>query len=301
MKKTIKNIALCAFLGLAAGVGFTSCEDYLTITPTNRIVEEDFWEDKNDLQNVVNACYARLIRNDIMKKYIEWGEMRGDNFERTTGNSSTDILNVMNANLLSTNDMFDWTQFYNAINYCNKVLAHGEETIARDESFSRGDWLPIRAEMITLRAFCHYYLLRTFGEVPYVTFDYNNDSQDFLIAQSTQIQVLDSIIKDLESIKADAMNDYGNTVQNAGRVTKKTVYTMLADVYLYHCSAGLREMYRVLQLGDGHHGGKLQEAAERKWSSAGRSDRPHSGGLAHSKHRKHHFHQSVLLQHHGSL
>ena len=107
----------------------------------------------------------------------------------------------------------------NSINYCNKVLAHGEETIARDESFSRGDWLPIRAEMITLRAFCHYYLLRTFGEVPYVTFDYNNDSQDFLIAQSTQIQVLDSIIKDLESIKADAMNDYGNTVQNAGRVT----------------------------------------------------------------------------------
>ena len=236
MKKTIKNIALCAFLGLAVGVGFTSCEDYLTITPTNRIVEEDFWEDKNDLQNVVNACYARLIRNDIMKKYIEWGEMRGDNFERTTGNSSTDILNVMNANLLSTNDMFDWTQFYNAINYCNKVLAHGEETIARDESFSRGDWLPIRAEMITLRAFCHYYLLRTFGEVPYVTFDYNNDSQDFLIAQSTQIQVLDSIIKDLESIKADAMNDYGNTVQNAGRVTKKTVYTMLADVYLWRAS-----------------------------------------------------------------
>ena len=174
MKKTIKNIALCALLGLAAGVGFTSCEDYLTITPTNRIVEEDFWEDKNDLQNVVNACYARLIKSDIMEKYIEWGEMRGDNFERTTGNSSTNILNVMNANLLSTNRMFDWTQFYNAINYCNKVLAHGEETIARDESFSRGDWLPIRAEMITLRAFCHYYLLRTFGEVPYVTFDYKS-------------------------------------------------------------------------------------------------------------------------------
>ena len=236
MKKKIKNIALCSMVALAVGAGLSSCEDYLTITPTDRIVEEDFWEDKNDLQNVVNACYARLIRDDIMSKYIQWGEMRSDNFERATGNSALNILNLMNANLLSTNRMFDWTVFYNAINYCNKVLAHGEETVQKDESFSRGDWMPIRAEMMTLRAFCHYYLVRTFGEVPYVTFEYNNDSQNFLIGQSTQIQVLDSIINDLESVKGDAMNDYGNTVENAGRVTKKTVYTFLADVYLWRAS-----------------------------------------------------------------
>ncbi|MBR3529958.1 MAG: RagB/SusD family nutrient uptake outer membrane protein [Bacteroidaceae bacterium] len=236
MKKKIKNIALCSLVALAVGAGLSSCEDYLTITPTDRIVEEDFWEDKNDLQNVVNACYARLIHGDIMDKYIQWGEMRSDNFERATGSSALNILNLMNANLLSTNRMFDWTVFYNAINYCNKVLAHGEETVQKDESFSRGDWMPIRAEMITLRAFCHYYLVRTFGEVPYVTFEYNNDSQNFLIGQSTQIQVLDSIINDLELVKSYAMNDYGNTVENAGRVTKKTVYAFLADAYLWRAS-----------------------------------------------------------------
>ena len=118
----------------------------------------------------------------------------------------------------------------------------------KDESFSRGDWMPIRAEMMTLRAFCHYYLVRTFGEVPYVTFEYNNDSQNFLIGQSTQIQVLDSIINDLESVKSYAMNDYGNTVENAGRVTKKTVYTFLACQLqgrqsehhgFHHCTTGL--------------------------------------------------------------
>lgn len=236
MKKKIKNIVLCSLVALGAGAGLSSCEDYLTITPSDRIVEEDFWEDKNDLQNVVNACYARLIKNDILSKYIQWGELRGDNFEKATGSSSTDITNVMNANLLSTNGMFSWTAFYNAINYCNKVLAHGEEIVQKDESFSRGDWMPIRAEMMTIRAFCHYYLVRTFGEVPYVTFEYNNDSQDFQLGQSTQIQVLDSIINDLENVKGDAMNDYGNTVANAGRVTKKTVYTLLADVYLWRAS-----------------------------------------------------------------
>ena len=54
----IKNIALIGMVAVTGGWGLTSCDDFLTITPTNSIVEEDFWKDRNDLQNVVNACYA---------------------------------------------------------------------------------------------------------------------------------------------------------------------------------------------------------------------------------------------------
>jgi len=232
----IKNIALIGMVAVTGGLGLTSCDDFLTITPTNSIVEEEFWKDKNDLQNVVNACYARLIKGDILTKYCEWGEMRSDNFEKRTGVSNTDINNVMNANLLPTNIIYDWTPFYNEINFCNKVLAHGPEIVRNDESFSDGDWQPIRAEMLTLRAFSHYYLVRTFERIPYVTVDYNNDSQDFLIGQSEQIEVLDSIIADLEIAKDIAMNSYGNTVEDKGRITKKAVYALLADVYLWRAS-----------------------------------------------------------------
>ena len=220
----------------AGSLSFSSCEDYLTITPTDRIVEEEFWEDKNDLKNALTACYRRMIENDMMKKYILWGEVRSDNFELTTGVTATNITNLMNANLLSTNNIFTWTCFYNLINYCNKILVRGPEIVQKDESFSNGDWLPMRAEAITLRAFAHYYLVRTFGEVPYVTTEYNNDGQDFLIGQSTQIEVLDNIISDLESVKDQAMIDYGNTSDNKGHITRKAVYTMLADVYLWRAS-----------------------------------------------------------------
>ena len=170
----MNNIYKCFLAGalLTAGsISFSSCEDYLTITPTDRIVEEEFWEDKNDLQNALTACYLRLIQNDMMKKYILWGEVRSDNFEITTGVTNTNMTNMMNANLMSTNNIVTWTCFYNLINYCNKILTHGPEIVTKDESFSNGDWLPMRAEAITLRAFAHYYLVRTFGEVPYVTID----------------------------------------------------------------------------------------------------------------------------------
>lgn len=233
-RNSFNKFVICGCLTLSAFL--VACEDYLTIMPTNQIVEEDFWQDKRDLENVVAACYKRLITSDLMTKYIVCGEMRSDNFTLASGNTNEDITNLMNANLLPSSSMFSWEAFYNEINYCNKVLSHGPVIVERDASFSQGDWTPIEAEMITLRALMHFMLVRSWGEVPYVSVDYNNNSQDFMIHQSTQQEVLDSIILDLEYAKTYAMNDYGKTVWNKGRITKKAVYALLADVYLWRAS-----------------------------------------------------------------
>ena len=237
MRHHITNIALCGLLAAGVGTGLTSCDDFLTITPSSSIVEEDFWQDRNDLNSAVFACYKRMVDNDMLSKYIYWGEVRSDNFERSsTIGATSETAQIMNANLLETYRGFAWTPMYNAINYCNKVLAHGPEVVANDESFSEGEWTPIRAEIITLRALCHFYLVRTFGEIPYITVDYNNDSQELKAPQSTQLEVLDNIIADLEEVKDQAMVDYGNTVDNKGRITRKAVYALLADVYLWRAS-----------------------------------------------------------------
>ena len=257
MKNIIKHITLCGLVAVGASMGLSSCEDFLTITPTDKIVEEEFWQDKNDLNNAVMGCYKRMVSSDLLSKYIYWGEERSDNVERSSSlTASSPIVNIMNANLLPTYYQFSWEAMYNAINYCNKVLVHASDVIENDESFSTSDWLPIRAEIITLRALSHFYLVRTFGEVPYITMDYNNDSQELRAVQSTQLAVLDSIVSDLESIKNDAMIDYGNTVENKGRVTKKAVYALLADVYLWRASykAGNNQPFTKVTLPSAYNG-----------------------------------------------
>ena len=184
MRHHITNIALCGLIAAGVSAGLSSCEDFLTITPSSSIVEEEFWQDKNDLNSAVFACYKRMVDNDLLNKYIYWGELRSDNFERSTAIPATsETAQIMNANLLETYRGFAWTPMYNAINYCNKVLAHGPEVVANAESFSAGEWTPIRAEIITLRALCHFYLVRTYGEIPYITIDYNNDSLELKSAQ----------------------------------------------------------------------------------------------------------------------
>ncbi len=237
MKKNITKTYWIVGLMFAALLPcLSSCEDFLTITPTNRTVEEDYWSDRNDLEATMAACYVRMTGEDMMNKFIQWGEMRSDNFEKSVGVTATNVTNLMNANLLSTNPIFNWTCFYNEINYCNKILTHGPEIVENDETFSNGDWLPIKAEAITLRALCHFYLTRTFGDVPYITQDFNNDNQRFKIGQSTQMEVLDSIIMDLESVKNTAMKSYGNSTEDRARITRKAVYALLADVYLWRAS-----------------------------------------------------------------
>ena len=232
-------------LGLAISIAvlpasfftFTSCEDYLTITPTSSIVEEEFWQDKNDLNNALFGCYKSMTGADFLTKVIYWGEMRSDDCERSAETGSTSaIANIMNANILPTYAIYDWTPMYKTINYCNKVLAHGPEVVATDESFSNQSWEPIKAEVMTIRALCYFYLVRSFGEVPYITDDINNNSQQLSYPQCTQLYILNQIIKDLEYAKTIAMSEYGNNVANKGRITKKAVYSILADVHLWRAS-----------------------------------------------------------------
>ena len=67
----IKKLALCACV--AAGLGLASCEDFLTITPKDKIVEEaqanaqeEIEKSRVDLENLSNEEYE-LIYNALSK------------------------------------------------------------------------------------------------------------------------------------------------------------------------------------------------------------------------------------------
>ena len=50
--KSFKSRYYIIFLAGLLTLGTSSCTDWLTIYPQNRVVEENFWEDKNDLEGV---------------------------------------------------------------------------------------------------------------------------------------------------------------------------------------------------------------------------------------------------------
>ena len=226
-------VSACAFITL----GTTSCVDFLTLYPSNEITEEQFWEDRTDLESGIRGCWKQFISQDIMERMVVWGECRSDNFDLMT-ESWDDMKDLMNANLLETNSLFSWSSFYKPINFCNKVLQYGPLVVERDKSFTSEDWKPVEAEMKALRALNYFYLVRTFREIP---FEFNPIGSEHDVKEHSGRQfmaevVLDSIINDVEAVKDNGMRQYTNELDNKGRFTRESIYTLLADMYLWRAA-----------------------------------------------------------------
>ncbi|MCF0198189.1 MAG: RagB/SusD family nutrient uptake outer membrane protein [Bacteroidaceae bacterium] len=224
-----------------AGVALaSSCQDWLTVYPQNKVVEENFWEDRNDLEGVRYAAYKQMC--STLEKMVLWGDLRSDSYTLSNADISGDVVNHYRniregrIELDSANTYFEYTGFYTTINYCNKVLQHGQEVLDRDKQFTSAEWDQMKAEMTALRALNYFYLIRAFKDVPYSTKVVNNDSEVQAFGATNQLVVLDSLILDVESVRGHARNRFTSLKDSKGMITNCAIYALLSDMYLWRAS-----------------------------------------------------------------
>lgn len=235
-------------MGVVALLAASSCQDWLTIYPQNQIVEENFWEDKNDLEGVRYAVYKNMC--STLDRIVKWGEIRSDAYvinNEFTGRTEIDRLTEIRLGKLdrdSSYNYFEWGGLYTSINYCNKVLQHGPEVLERDKQFSTTEWAQMKAEMITLRAMNYFYLIRAFKDVPYSTKVVNKDTEVQYYGATNQLVVLDSLILEVENIQGTARNRYAQLKDTKGMITNTAIYALLSDMYLWRASLHHGRQYK---------------------------------------------------------
>lgn len=238
--KTNKIFKAATLLAVMS-IGMTSCNDWLTIPPQDYIVEENFWEDKNDLEGVRYGVYQNMRGH--VDKFIIWGDLRSDAYKlKTVAANSTareNYRNIIQANIDTTWTYYDWSTVYNTIGYCNKVLSHGDQVLENDKQFTASEWRQMRAEMVTLRALNYFYLVRAFKSVPFTTKIVNSDTDVEYFPQLPALAVMDSLIQDVESVAGQARNRFVKKEETKGMVTNAAIYALLSDMYLWRAS--LRE------------------------------------------------------------
>ncbi len=234
--KTIKIASTLIVITLAA----TSCQDWLTLYPQTQVVEEDYWEDKNDLEGVRYAAYKQMC--STLEKMVLWGDLRSDSYTLSSADESTSTQQLYKEiregrlDRDSAESLFDWGGFYTTINYCNKVLQHGDEVLAKDKQFTSAEWSQMKAEVTGLRALNYFYLIRAFKDVPYSTKVINNDTEVISFSATNQLVVLDSLIVDVENVKGRARNRFSSTSDSKGLMTNCAIYALLSDMYLWRAS-----------------------------------------------------------------
>lgn len=219
--------------------GLSSCNDFLTIYPTDKTIGEDFWKTKEDVKNMVTGAYGSMISYGCQERAIIWGAFRSDELVKYSSASNTALDNINAVNLLPTNGFNDWASFYGVINRCNIVLNHAADVLELDPAFTEGDYNETRAQMLALRSFCYFYLVRAFRDVPYTTQSYEDDDQIMVLPQTTPDSVMQFCIRDLEEAERYIMHSgaYGRSDwRNVGYFTRDAVWALLSDIYLWRAS-----------------------------------------------------------------
>lgn len=215
---------------------FVSCGDFLEIPSRSEIVLEEFWNEKNDVDNIVAGCYSRMQDADVLERFIVWGEGRADNVK--AGNridKDANLEHVLKENITTKNPYTGWDGFYNVINRCNTVIKYAPGVAAVDPGYTEGELRATIAEVSALRDLMYFYLIRTFRDVPYYTYAFTDDDQTMDLVPTPFEAVLDSIITDLEYQQNYAIKRYAMTDQyyQTGRITKCAIWAMLCEMYLW--------------------------------------------------------------------
>jgi len=223
-------------------VGTTSCKKWLNLQPQDGITRAEFWKTKEDVRAALIGIYSALNEGGVEERIFVWGELRGDMILPTSTASDDDRF-VKNMNILSTNDIADWSAVYQAINDCNLLIDFSRDAKASDPTFTDELYNTYLGEALTVRSFLYFYLVRTFRDIPLKLKGAYKDTDVQPTPQSTAPQVIQQLITDL--IKAQGLvpeyheqpapgNNVTESPVNKGRITKPAVTALLADVYLWN-------------------------------------------------------------------
>ncbi len=209
---------------------FSSCDNYLNLEPTDGLISDSYWSNKEEVLSVLGAAYEKFA--DLDHTLFVHGEVRGDMIYPSS-NTPTDQINMMSSNINSSNTFAKWSDFYVVINLCNHVITLTPDVQDKDVTFS--DYLVQQyiSEATYIRSLCYFYLVRIFNDVPYVTTPTESDNADFFEPKSPASDILAYIKVDLDNIRQKTPSSYPTTEETKSRATAAAVNCLLADISLW--------------------------------------------------------------------
>ena len=237
--KTLAMVAAVAPIG--AGM-MSSCSDFLEVEPQNVITLDQFWNDANDVENVIAGCYSKMSDYGFLSRAMIWGEFRSENvINNGPINKDISLERILKENIMANNSYTDWTDYYKIINDCNTIMEYAPKVAEKDPSYTQSQLKADLAEATAIRSLCYFYLIRTFRDVPYYETAYLDDNQELDLPATSFNEILDKLINSLESIQGDIISKYPLestsdswvSVYDYYRITRPGVWAMLCEMYLW--------------------------------------------------------------------
>lgn len=242
LHKIYKSIFCMITLSLV----MSSCDGFLKEEPLDEKTAGQFWKTESDAKTAVNALYfggvPYLNNIDVdggwTPKATMWGGIMSGLFvDKRKDRTFTTASEGGNFNI----EAFDatarklWSEFYIGISRANFVIAN---IPTMTNVLSEAQINNFVAQGKFFRAYAYYYLVKEFGDVPYVDKPYTS-LEGIYVERTPAVDVYKHIEEDLLSIISGDVLANKAFYANGCYVTKPMAQTLLAQVYLQWAGAPL--------------------------------------------------------------
>jgi hypothetical protein len=225
MRRTkLINRFTCWLAILAISIG---CEELVEVDPPDGgLPSEEVFEDDLTAVAAISRLYSGMAYN-CFYDITHPASLSADDLMAEASDNS--FLQLYQNEIQPTNASINqiWSRSYRTIYYANSFIGGLEKSEKLTPTLK--DHLLGEAKFF--RAFCHFYLVNFFGDVPYIT---TTDYRISGFAKRMPVAgVYEKIIADLAEARDLLAEDYSYSKNERVRVNKWAATAMLARVYLY--------------------------------------------------------------------
>ena len=150
-------------------VVFTSCEDYLNVKPQTQVPTEDFYNSETGYEDALIGCYVKMTSSNLYGRFLTMSglDYLAQYYNRMSTTSAEYAFKSFDYSNASVEAQFKsvYNELYNVILQANDIITHidakGKEIVKSEYKRNM-----IKGEALALRAYCHFDLLRIFGQLP---------------------------------------------------------------------------------------------------------------------------------------
>lgn len=204
MKFKYNILALVLFLFMG-----NACSDFLDVQPKDKQTDKQLYATKGGFYAASNGTYNKLTSSSLYGKTLtyEMIDVLSKRYAPQTNNTYLTALDTWNYadTQVESRISATWSTAFNTIMNCNFVLDNIEK---QDGILTEKEAKIMRGEMLAMRAFLHFDMLRLFGPM----LEISDEDISIPYNESTTVQVLEllpaktvlneKILKDLEEAEA---------------------------------------------------------------------------------------------------
>jgi hypothetical protein len=220
------------FRSLLICVIASGCKKFTDVNaPSSQLVTATVFTSDATLKSAIAGMYSTIAATNAETMQYELSILPSTSADEIRYLTTDISYDPFTNNALTTDDPYVldmWTGLYNTNYYANSLIAGVQgSTGGLSDSLSR----ETIAEGKFIRAFCHFYLVNLYGDVPIATT--TNAAINNALSRSPKDSVYAQIIRDLKDAQAGMKADYSYANGERTRPNKYAAAALLSRAYLY--------------------------------------------------------------------